>query len=398
MNQNLSFVLLIWILLWSACNNQSTAPTVMPPRPYPVVPVVQRDVITYDEYPTTIQGKINNDVRSKIQGYIREVYVDEGQLVKRGDRLFRVETATLDQTAAANTASVEVAEANIASAQSAIEVAEVEVNRLRPLVDKGIISEIQLKTAEANLAAARSNLNQAQAAKSQAEANLQTTRANIGYSIISAPIDGMVGAIPYREGSLVGPTDMQPLTLISDTKDLYAYFSMNESAYLNFLSNTEGSTLQEKIAHFPKVSLRLANGQIYPEDGQIETVTGRIDPRTGTIQFRALFGNDAGLLTSGNTGTIRIPNLHEKVLVIPESATADHQGNITAYRVQNDTAYAQTLQIAGRANNLVIVTSGLSNGDHVVAQGLGSIQNRTAITPQLTTTDSLIQQIKPIFR
>jgi membrane fusion protein (multidrug efflux system) len=398
MFNKLSIGLLAAMLFFILSCGKKTAEAPPPPRPYPVVDVSVRDITVFEEYPASIQGKTNNDVRAKIQGYIKEVYVDEGQSIARGQRLFRLETNMLNQAAQANQSAIDAAAANILSSQAAVDAAKVEADKLRPLVEKGIISSIQLQTAEANLSAARARLNQAMAAKAQAAANLQSTQANINYALITAPISGTIGTLPFKVGSLVGPTDPTPLTTISDTKELYAYFAMNESEYLDFLDASPGKSLQEKIKNFPKVSLRLANGATYSEKGTIETATGQIDPSTGTIQFRALFHNPNGLLTNGNTGVISVPKTFVQATVVPESATIDQQGNITVFKVDKDTARATIIQLVKRADNLAIVSSGLSPGDKIVAQGVGSLQNGTPITPQAQPLDSLLKQIKPVFK
>ncbi|HMQ46419.1 MAG TPA: efflux RND transporter periplasmic adaptor subunit [Saprospiraceae bacterium] len=391
------FFLLAILFLFASCKQENHQAAARPARSYPVVAVTSKTVVSYDNYPATIQGKINNDVRAKIQGYVQKVHVDEGQVVQKGQLLFSLETATLNQSAAAGQSAVQAADANIAAAQSAVEIARVEVDKLRPLVEKDIISPIQLRTAEANLQQAQSQLTQAKAVRQQAQANYQSVQANINYSRIIAPISGTVGNLPFKEGSLVGPSDPMPLTTISDTRELYAYFSMNESQYLDFLEQTEGKTLTEKIRHFPKVELVMANSQLYPPKGIIETVTGQIDPQTGTIQFRVLFPNTDGLLSNGNTGTIRIPKTYENALVVPESATIDQQGQVTVFKIVQDTVYTTVIQIEDRVNNLAIVTQGLKAGDRVVAQGTGSLQNKTLIKPDLVNLDSLVQSIKPVF-
>ena len=145
--------------------------------------------------------------------------------------------------------------------------AQVEVNKLRPLVEKNIISNVQLQTAEANLSRAQAQMSQAIAARqqatagvSQAQANYQGVQANVNYSVIRAPISGVVGKINLRTGSLVGPGDPTPITTVSDTGELYAYFSMNEKEYLDFLKNAYGATVPEKLRNMPMVELVMANG------------------------------------------------------------------------------------------------------------------------------------------
>ena len=379
--------------------------------PYPVVTVESKNVTGYKTFPASIQGILNNDVRAKIQGYITQVLVDEGQYVTKGQPLFRLETNILTQSANAAKAGVGAAQSNVAAsdanvkaAQAAVSAAQVEVNKLKPLVEKNIISNVQLQTAQANLARAQAQVSQAIAAKqqasagvSQAQANFQGVQANIDYSVIRSPISGVVGKLPLKVGSLVGPSDPNPLTTISDTKSVYAYFSMNEKEYFDFLQDSKGATMPEKIRNLPMVELELANGSLYPEKGKIEAITGQINPETGTIEFRVGFPNAEKLLSNGNSGNIRFPQYYDNVLVIPESATYEQQGIVYAFKVEKDTARNTIIQVKTRVNNLAIVTSGLKKGEKIVASGTGGIKDKTAIIPKPISLDSLVKTIKPIF-
>ncbi|GAA4155557.1 efflux RND transporter periplasmic adaptor subunit [Chryseobacterium ginsenosidimutans] len=367
-------------------------------KPYPVVNVESKNIVGYQTFPATIEGRVNNDVRAKIQGYITQVLVDEGQYVTKGQPLFRLETNILTENAAASKAGIGAAESNIAAAQAAVNAANVEVNKLKPLVQKNIISNVQLQTAQANLAQAQAQLQQARAGKSQAVANYKGVEANIEYSVIRAPISGVIGKLPLKVGSLVGPTDQTPLTTISDTSQLFAYFSMNEKEYFDFLEKSPGASLPEKIKNLPLVELQLANGSIYSEKGKIEAITGQIDNTTGTIQFRVGFTNPQKLLSNGNSGSIRLPKTYDNVLVVPESATYEQQGIVYVYKVEKgDTARNVVVNIIDRIDNLALLKSGVNKGEMIVAAGIGGLKPGTAIKPKPIKMDSLVQSIKPKF-
>lgn len=381
------------------------------PKEVPVVAVEQRNVTGYQTFPASIQGRINNDVRAKIQGYITQVLVDEGQFVSKGQPLFRLETNTLNQTADAAKAGigaaqsgVSAARANVSAAQAAVNAAQVEVNKLIPLVQKNIISNVQLETARANLSKANAQLAQARAGEmqakagvSQATANYRGVQANIDYSVIRAPISGVIGKLPLKVGSLVGPGDPTPLATVSDTSGIFAYFSMNEKEYLNFLEDSFGATVPEKLRNMPMVELELANGSNYPEKGKIEAVTGQIDPQTGTIQFRVSFPNAAKLLSNGNSGTIKVPKLYNQAIVVPESATFEQQGLVYVYKVEKDTARNALIGVTDRVNNLVVVKDGIKKGEKIVAQGVGQIKPNSAVKPKPANFDEIVNAIKPIF-
>ncbi len=339
--------------------------------PLAVTTVPQKKVTTYNTYPTTIEGTINSEVRAKVSGYINKVLVDEGQKVSKGQTLFKLETESLSQDAEA--------------AKASVNVAQVEVDKLKPLVEKNIISEVQLETAKANLAQAKSAYN--------------SVVANIGYATVKSPVDGYVGAIPYREGSLVSATSVNPLTTVASIERVFAYFSMNETEYLDFLQDTEGTTLQEKISNFPKVELLLANGQVYDQKGTIETVTGQIDANTGTVSFRAVFDNPNRLLTNGNSGTIKIPKTYENAVVVPQSASFEQQGQTYVYTVGDDnTAKSSLISIKDKNDLFLIVESGVKKGDLVVVKGIGKIKNGTPLQPQKVAFDSIVKPLKPLFQ
>lgn len=370
--KKISFASIIFsIFSLISCKNDQQAPQQQAAMPYPVIEVPVRTVTGYSSYPVSLEGTVNSAVRAKVPGYITDVLVDEGQKVNKGQTLFKLETEALSQDAGA-------AKANVNAAQ-------VEVDKLKPLVEKGIISNVQLETAKARL--------------EQAKANYSSIAANIGYATIKSPVDGFVGSINYREGALVSPNDPQPLTTVSDIEEVYAFFSMNEKEYLNFLQDTPGKNLSEKIDNFPPVQLVLVNGSIYEQEGKIETVTGQIDPATGTVSFRAVFPNPNQLLASGNSGKIRIPRTYEDVPVIPESASFEQQGRVYVYRVQGDTlAVSTTIQVRDRVQNLIVAEAGLEPGTVIVAQGVGKLRNNTPITPQPIPFDSIVNSIKPVFK
>lgn len=371
--KKLSHISLIFIVfLMMACQETQQGQQQAPgPASYPVVEVPLKTVTGYVSYPASIEGIVNSAVRAKVPGYITEVLVDEGQAVRKGQILFRLETESLSQDAGA-------ARANVNAAQ-------VEVDKLKPLVEKGIISKVQLETAQARLA--------------QAQASYKSIAANIGYATIKSPVDGYAGSIPFRQGALVSPNDPTPLTTVSDIDSVYAFFAVNEKDYLNLLQTTEGKTLSEKISNLPPVELQLVNGEIYEEKGTIETVTGQVNTSTGTVSFRATFANPNRLLANGNSGRIRIPNTYEDVPVIPEAATYEQQGRVYVYQVQGDTlAVSSSIAVRDRVENLVVIASGLEAGDKIVAEGVGKLRNNTPIQPQTVAFDSIANSLTVVFK
>lgn len=390
-------LMMLTTLSFISCKKEAPAMDPNAAKPYPVVSVQMKNITGYTTFPTSIQGRVNNEVRAKIQGYITQVMVDEGQFVTQGQPLFRLETNILSQNANAAKAGISAADASVKAAQASVNAAQVEVNKLRPLVQKNIISNVQLQTAQANLSQAQAQLAQARAAREQASANYKGVAANIDYSVIRAPISGVVGSLPLKVGSLVGPTDQTPLTTISDTSEVFAYFSMNEKEYLNFLEDSYGATMPEKLRNMPSVELKLANGSMYQKKGKVEAVTGQIDKATGSIQFRASFPNGAKLLSNGNSGTIMLPKLYNGALVIPESSTYEQQGMVYAFKVQKDSVVNTPIQVTDRVDNYLVLNDGLKKGDQIVASGIAGLKNGSKIIPKKVDMDSLVKTIKPVF-
>ena len=366
---------LLGVLVFTSCGDDKSSGEAQgqaqQAQQLPVISIPQQTLTGYSSYPASIEGIVNSGVRAKIQGYISDVLVDEGAKVRKGQPLFKLETQSLTQDANA-------ARANVNAAQ-------VEVDKLKPLVEKNIISSVQLETAKAQL--------------EQAKSSYESIAANISYATVKSPVDGYVGAIPYREGALVGPSDTTPLTTVADIEQVYAFFSMNESEYLNFIQKTEGSSLQEKIENFPEVVLILANGKEYEHKGKIETVTAQVDRTTGTVSFRAIFDNPNQLITNGNSGTLKIPNVYSEVPVVPLNSTFEQQGKIIAYKVDSDNK-AQTTEIIPRATigNLYVVASGVEPGDKIIAKGANKVRPGTTIQPNEVPFDSIAKPAKQIFQ
>ncbi len=310
-------------------------------------------------YPTTIKGKTDIDIRPLVSGFITTVHVDEGQHVKKGQTLF-----TLDQVQ--YQAAVDAAEASVKVAQTAVETTELTAQNKRKLLDKNIISEYEWQLADNDLRQARANL-------ASAQANLVNARKNLSYTVVTSPSDGVVGTIPNREGSLASPSSVTPLTTVSDNSKVYAYFSLNEKDILN-LTDNGAKSLAESLKSMPEVSLKLANGDIYESKGKVATVSGVLDNATGSATVRALFDNPTGMLRSGSTGTVLIPQVTENAIIIPQKSTFELQDRRFVYLLNDSNKVASapiTVSPVNDGKNFV-VTSGLKAGDRIAIEGVGT--------------------------
>lgn len=343
------------LLIVSSCGKKEEQAPPQGPMPFPVQTIAQQDAVTYDEYTANLEGQQNVEIRPKVNGFIQKIYVDEGQVVRKGQLLFKLETQTLNQDAAA--------------AKAAVSAAQVEVDRLKPLVDRKIISNVQLETAKANLA--------------QAKASYSSVAASINYGTITSPVDGVIGSLPYKEGTLASSTSELPLTTVSDTKVMRAYFSLNEKQMISFSRIFKGATIQEKLKNTPQVELLLADGSAYEEKGKIKTVEGLINATTGTTRFRAEFPNPQAILRSGSNGIVRLPIEHKNVILVPQNAVFDMQGKQMIYVVNKDnTVKSKIITTATTSGLNFIVSEGLEEGEVIVVEGASKLKDGMAIVPQ----------------
>lgn len=320
-------------------------------------------------YPVTIKGRTDVDIRPQVSGFITKVHVDEGQQVRKGQTLFTIDQVQFQ-------AAVDAANAAIRVAESAVSTAQLTADNKRRLYDKNIISEYEWQMAD-------NQLKQAKAQLVSAKAQLVTAQKNLAYTVVTAPCDGVIGSIPNREGSLASPTSVQPLTTVSDNSEVYAYFSLNEKDILSLTENGTRS-LNASVDAMPAVSLRLANGDIYSEKGKVATVSGVIDNTTGAATVRALFKNPTGMLRSGSTGSVLIPNSFENVISIPQNATSEIQNVRFAYVVNDSNKVVATpIQVSSiNDGKNFIVLSGLQAGQRIAVEGVGTtVRDGVTIQP-----------------
>lgn len=318
-------------------------------------------------YPATIKGKTDVEIRPQVSGFITRVLVDEGQHVRKGQALFEIDKVQYESA-------VRSAEALVASAKAQVSTARLTADNKRKLFEKNIISDYEYQTATLSLQSAEASLN-------QAKAQLVNARKNLSYATVVAPCDGVVGLIPNREGSLASPSSAQALTTVSDNSKVYAYFSFNEKDVLEMTQNGT-RTMQAAINEMPEVKLRLSDGTIYPFTGKVSTVSGVLNATTGTATVRALFDNKNGMLHSGSTGNVLIPQQASNVILIPQQATYEVQDMKYVYVVNDSSiAHARIIKVDPIDNGKqYVVRDGLKVGEVIVTEGVGvAVREGTAI-------------------
>ncbi|HTB24900.1 MAG TPA: efflux RND transporter periplasmic adaptor subunit [Puia sp.] len=381
---NTGILVLLVVVTLQSCNNQAaTNGYAMPPPPIlPVISVSDRPFTTYREYTASLEGSNDIEIRPQVSGYIEKIFVDEGAFVKKGQPIFKINDQPYLEALNNASASLAVAKANQASAK-------INMDKLEPLVQNQVISPIQLNTAKAAYDAATAYV-------AQADAMVGNAKINIGYSLIKAPVDGYIGRIHIKIGSLAGLTAQDPLTNISEVKDVRAYFSVSETAFLHFKDEYPGKTIEEKIKNLPPVELILSDNTVYPEKGKVEMVSGQFAPGTGAIPFRASFPNPNGILRSGNTGRIRISVQQPEGLVIPQESTFELQDKVFVFVLGDSNKVTSTaVNILGRSGNYYLVQNGIKTGDRIVYSGVDKLNDGAKINPVPMSLDSLLK-VRPM--
>lgn len=353
-----------------------------PPPVLPVVAINTTTATTHQEFSATLEGSKDIEIRPQVNGYLDKIYVDEGAYVKKGQPLFHIDSRTYAEQ-------LNTAKAGLATAKANLVNAQINVSKITPLVQGNVVSDVQLKAAQAAYDAAAATVE-------QAEAMVRSAQINLGYTLIKAPVDGYVGRIPYKIGSLAGLTVPDALTVVSEIKDVYAYFSMSENDFIRFKHQYEGNTIEEKITKMPPVELVLSDGSVYEQKGKVQIVTGQFDNNVGAISFRAIFPNTQRLLRSGNTGKIRIAEVFNNALVIPREATFEIQDKVFVFAVgDSNKVTSKPLLVSGKTPGYYFIESGIKAGEKIVYSGTGNLREGMIITPQPISMDSVLKA-KPL--
>lgn len=362
----------------SSSGNPGAGAYNMPPPALPVISIVSMPATSYQEYTASLEGTKNIDIRAQVDGYLEKIYVDEGAYVKKGQPLFKIDARPYSEQ-------LNNAQANLQAAKANLATAEINVSKLEPLVKNNVVSDVQLKTAQAAYAAAKANV-------AQAEAMVGNAQINVGYTLITSPVDGYLGRIPNKIGSLVQKSDANPITVVSDINQVYAYFSLSENDFQNFKNQFPGNTVEDKIKQLPPVELVMSDNTIYPEKGRVGVVEGQFNKTTGTISFRAVFPNAKGLLRSGNTGKIRIARQLASAAIVPQEATFEIQDKVFVFELgDSNKVVGKPISVSARSGNYYLVDKGVAQGEKIVYTGLDRLKDGMVIVPQPMSMDSILK-------
>jgi RND family efflux transporter MFP subunit len=371
MNYYLGTSILLLSFLLTDCTSKSETKKQVASLPFPVIQLSRQSATLDQDYASNLEAVQNVEVRARVAGYLDKILVDEGQAVRKGQLLFRLNPAEYQ-------VGVDRARASLESATAQSRSASIEMGRVKLLVDKNIVSGSELKLAEAKIEVAKGAIDQAKAALSNA-------RRMVSLTDIRSPFDGVINRIPFKQGSLIEQGSL--LTTVTDIRQIYAYFNVSEKEYLAFVKkrlNPEKTVARE-------VELLLADDTVYPYKGKVETTETIFEGNSGTIAFRARFPNPKQLLRHGATGKVRLSTDVTDAILVPQKSVFDVQDKSFVYIVDaKNKVTTRNFVPQSRVDQFYIVKSGLKSGDRIVYEGVQGIKDGMTIIPKTMPADSLL--------
>jgi RND family efflux transporter MFP subunit len=359
---NLAICLLILFHIFS-CQNKSKEQETL--EKYTVISPILADSSYVQEYVAEIQSIQNVELRARAKGFIEKIYVDEGQQVHKGQLLFSLNASEYKHE-------ITKAKAQLSSAQADLQQVEVELKNAKLLTENNIVSKSELDLAKAKKDACLSRIQ-------EANATISLAKINHGFTEIRAPFSGVINRIPNKIGALIEEGTL--LTSISNNSEMYAYFNVSETDYLNYATQSKKNNA---------VQLKLANGYILPQKGTIETIDGEINPNTGNLSFRARFSNTQKLLKHGSSGKLMIENKLSNAILIPQQSTFEVQENLYVFVVNDKNLVSQRKIIPQmRLSNMYVVQEGLTQSDKILYDGVQLVKDGDKIIPNFKSFHSL---------
>ena len=378
----ISFGLLCSLLITTSCSFFSNKDQAENTIALPVVEVDTGTVELTETFLGTVRGKTNIDVRPQVSGELVQAFVDEGDRVEKGEKLFKVNPQTFQQN-------LNQAIANKNEQEVMVESANMEVERLKPLVEHEVYAPIRIETERKKYEIAQANLE-------QAKAEVENAKIQLGYTTLKAPVSGYIGQINKRIGNLVSSGDDEPITTLTDVDEVYVYFSISESNFYSLLKEENGGLTDptsdaEHIDTDQTVSFTLPDGTLYPYQGVIDASSGQVNENTGSIMMRATFPNEGNMLRSGNTGTLIMTKKNHGEILIPSKATYELQTETFVKMLTPDNRVVrQSIQVGTEApNNRYTIVGGLQKGDRILVEGLEQATDSMKIKPLPYQADTL---------
>lgn len=319
---------------------------------------VQMDTSITKKYVCQIRSIRHIELRAQERGYLQKIYVDEGQFVKEGQLLFQIMP--------------KLYEAEMQKADAEVNFAQIEYQNTKRLADSNVVSPNELAMAKAKL--------------DKAKAELSLMKVHLQFTEIRAPFDGIIDRFMVRPGSLVDEGDL--LTTLSDNSKMWVYFNVPEAEYLEYsASKSAGSK--------PEVQLLMANNEVFPHPGVVETIEADFDNETGNIPFRATFPNPNGLLRHGETGNILMKEPIRNALLVPQKATFEVLDKKYVFVVGKDNRVkSREITIGADMEDLYVVVGGLNKDEKILLEGLRKVKENDKISYSFEDPKKVITHLK----
>lgn len=319
---------------------------------------LKKDTVVTRLYVCQIHAISHIEMRTLEKGYLQKIFVDEGQYVKEGQMMFQIMPLVL--------------QAEVQKAQAEANFVEIEYQNTQALTEKNVVSKNELALAKAKL--------------DKAKAELELAKVHLGFTQIKAPFNGIMDHFQVRLGSLVNEGDL--LTTLSDNSKMWVYFNVPEAEYLDYKSHINKDSLL-------KVSLLMANNQLFKYKGVVETIEADFNNETGNIAFRATFSNPDALLRHGETGNVLVTVPLKNALIIPQKATFEILEKRYVFVVGKDHIVKQKeITIASEMPDLYVIKSGLTENEKILLEGIRKVKDGDKIEFDYEEPAKVISHLK----
>ncbi|GAA3741857.1 efflux RND transporter periplasmic adaptor subunit [Flavobacterium ginsengisoli] len=319
---------------------------------------IEKDTTITKDYVSQIHSIQHIEIRAQERGYLEKIYVDEGQMVKKGQLLFKIMPALY--------------EAELKKSKAEVSFSSIEYQNAKKLADEKVVSPNELAMAKAKL--------------EKANAEMALSKVHLQFTEIRAPFDGIIDKFHVRQGSLVDEGEL--LTELADNSSMWVYYNVPESEYLDYQEKTGKSGKM-------KVNLLMANNKKFQYPGVVETIEADFDNETGNIPFRATFPNPKRLLRHGETGSIQMPIELKNAMLIPQKATFEVLDKKYVYVIdKNNAVKSREIVIAAEMPHLFVIKEGLSLHDKILLEGLRLVKENQKIDYEVVKPQSVMSNLE----
>jgi len=358
MKRILILICVATVFLYTSCKNEKHEGEVE--TKFLVSSPLQKDTLFFQEYVSQIHSISHIEIRSQERGFLQNIYVDEGQFIKKGQLMFQIMPL--------------IYQAEMNKAQAEANFAEIEYQNTKSLADSNIVSPNELALGKARL--------------DKANAELALAQAHLGFTEIRAPFDGIMGRFYVQLGSLVDEGEL--LTMLSDNSKMWVYFNVPEAEYIDFITKAKSDSLQ-------KVKLKMANNKLFEYSGTVETIEADFNNETGNIAFRATFINPKGILRHGQTGNILMPIFLKNALIIPQMATFEILDKKYVFVIdENNIIRSRQITIGEEVAHLYVVTNGITAKDKILIDGLRKVKNNEKIQYEFVNFQNVLSDLNQL--